>query len=494
MAKKKKNLKKQNVKKVQKQKKRREKLKKQSPPQQARSDLSLVERVDHALELLENGDLRSGKRTLETLEKKHADHPALQFGLGVVAAKEERYPEAASHFEKAVEIEPDFVEAQFNLAYAYKMQSKIPEMVQALREVIKRDRPGTYQVVQAKKMLDSLENILKDDGISLDDYLKRNYYFEQGIKRMDSGELEGALRSFHRGVDIDPDHPQSYGNMGICYASLGKKQQALDAFDRALELDPNYEPAHLNRALVTGMKEGEIPEKKLKSVNYYTDYPEGEGELLRNFLEEHDILNESEPAKQSTAERNRGTKKKRLQIFQYSITDEPIPEPRYDRLPEDVKDRLDELMVDAQENPIRAIPELQKFKGKYPGVPSIYNYLAAAYSNAGDMKRAEAVIEENLAKHPDYLFAKLNYAQLCIAKEEYEKIPEIFDNKFELKMLCPEREKFHITEFATFFGIMGAYFFFTGKIDEARRYNKYLQEIAPETLSAGDLNHLLNSK
>ncbi len=508
MAKKKKNLKKQNIKKAQKQKKRREKLKQQSPPQQGRAGSDLLDRVDMALQLIREGDLRTGKKILERLEEKYEDSfaiPAVHYGLGVAAITEERYSEAASYFEKTVAVAPDLVEAYLTLAFAYKMQHKMPEMVQALRQVAKRGKRGSHEVTQAKEMLNGLENILKDDGLTLDEYLETAYFFEHGMYRMESGDWEEALQSFEKGLDLFPNDPRSYGNMGLCYAFLGKREQALDAVDRALALDPDDEPAHLIRVFVNGMKEGERLGERLNAIKDSGNYRDGEEErLLRDYLEEQGFLpGKNEPARQNPPAKKRESKKKAaspvqekkgLRFSQYRITDEPLPEPVYDRLPKDVKDRIQELMVTAQKNPIRAIPELQELKEKYPDVPNIYNFLAVAYSTLGDQKKAEAVIRENLAKHPDYLFGKLNYAQICIAKEAYEKIPEIFDNKFDLKMICPERDTFHITEFVTFCGIMGKYYFWTGQIDAARQYNKSLQEAAPETRDARELNRLLNSK
>ena len=79
--------------------------------------------------------------------------------------------------------------------------------------------------------------------------------------------------AFKRSSRITPDHPQSYGNMGICYARLGRKQEALAALDKALELDPDYEPALLNREIVTSLAEGEkLQQNRLESVEYYKDY------------------------------------------------------------------------------------------------------------------------------------------------------------------------------------------------------------------------------
>lgn len=78
------------------------------------------------------------------------------------------------------------------------------------------------------------------------------------------------------------------------------------------------------------------------------------------------------------------------------------------------------------------------------------------------------------------MFAKLNYAEICIQKGELEKMPEIFDNKFELKALYPKRNKFHITEAVGFWGVIGIYFALRGYTDQAQLYYKNLKELAPE--------------
>jgi tetratricopeptide (TPR) repeat protein len=80
--------------------------------------------------------------------------------------------------------------------------------------------------------------IYKENGLSLDVYLKCDDMFEDAYASMQNGEYEKALMGFQAVVAINSKNPQSYGNMGICYAQLGKKAEAFAAFDKALELDP----------------------------------------------------------------------------------------------------------------------------------------------------------------------------------------------------------------------------------------------------------------
>ncbi len=72
--------------------------------------------------------------------------------------------------------------------------------------------------------------------------------------------------------------------------------------------------------------------------------------------------------------------------------------------------------------------------------------LSIAYSSIGEDDKAEVIIKKNYEQNPDYLFAKCNYAEICFHRGQIEKIPEIFNNKFDLKLLYPKRKRFHISE------------------------------------------------
>ena len=110
-----KNRQKQKLKKSQKQKKRQERIKKQALSKQVSSQVNIEDMVDYALELVENGDWNRGEKILEKLKKKCGHHSHVYYGLGVLAAFEDKHDEAIQFFSKAAQITPDFVEAHYNL-------------------------------------------------------------------------------------------------------------------------------------------------------------------------------------------------------------------------------------------------------------------------------------------------------------------------------------------------------------------------------------------
>ncbi len=169
-----------------------------------------------------------------------------------------------------------------------------------------------------------------------------------------------------------------------------------------------------------------------------------------------------------------------VRIVEYEITPEPIQDRRYKRLPRHVKDAFERLHYEAQRHPHQVIPELLDWIEKYPNMPMLYNYLSVAYSWSGQPEKAKEVIEENYRRNPDYLFARLNYAELYLAEGDYDRVAEILEHKFDLKLLCPERKRFHVSEVAGFMGLVGIYFFETGKQELAKQYLDILEKVAPE--------------
>ncbi len=299
MAKKTKNQQKQNLRKAQKQKKRQDRIKKQAFSKQVASQPDVEDMVDYALTFVEKGDLKEGKRILEKLKIKHRDHSHVYYGLGTVAAFDDKHDEAVQFFIKATQIAPDFVEAHYNLATAYKKQLKIPEMITTYRQVVKIGEPDSYVVEQAQEMLNSLEqHILDSDGVSLDEYLRGYQIFEQGVKYMHSENWEVAITKFNETINVTPNHTQSYGNLGICYSSIGRKQEALNAFDKAIELDPNYEPALVNRKIVESLEEGECLEAKRKTIDYYKDYPHEKKSYIKELVDSQKLLSEKKDIEQ----------------------------------------------------------------------------------------------------------------------------------------------------------------------------------------------------
>ena len=185
------------------------------------------------------------------------------------------YDDAITYFAKATDIFPYFIEAYFNMAVAYKNKFDIKNAVKSFKEVIAIGDPHDNMVQTANSFVAGLEQqIMETDNITLEQYCQAQEKFKMVFSYMENKQWQKAIRGLRDCIMINKKHPQSYGNLGLCYAQLGRKAEALAALDKALEIDPKYEPAIVNRAIIESLDEGEKPEQEgFMSIDYYKDYP-----------------------------------------------------------------------------------------------------------------------------------------------------------------------------------------------------------------------------
>ncbi|MCB1085143.1 MAG: hypothetical protein KDK60_03480, partial [Chlamydiia bacterium] len=92
-------------------------------------------------------------------------------------------------------------------------------------------------------------------------------------------------------------------------------------------------------------------------------------------------------------------------------------------------------LVESQ--PKRALKRALLFRQKHPDHPAVLNLLSYLYLVRKNILKGNHLIRENYAKNPDNIFAKINYADLCIRKKRYDEVPKVFNQKFNLPSLYP---------------------------------------------------------
>jgi tetratricopeptide (TPR) repeat protein len=233
---------------------------------------AIDEEVDGAMKLAETGRLAEAERAILDVYSRRPDLHMVQYGMGVVRALQKRLPEAIVHFERAVSIYPYFVEAWFNKGNAHRELLQLGPAVRAFEKVVEFGDPADEFVGHASKFLRGIEqDIRAQKGLSLSRYLELTEVFDEAFSAMEKQQWERALEGFRRVAALDPEHAQSYGNIGLCLAFLGRKNEALAALDRALDIDPDYGPALTNRAHILALQDGEPLSADFVSVDFYKD-------------------------------------------------------------------------------------------------------------------------------------------------------------------------------------------------------------------------------
>jgi hypothetical protein len=173
-----------------------------------------------------------------------------------------------------------------------------------------------------------------------------------------------------------------------------------------------------------------------------------------------------------------------VRLVEYEVTSEPIdnPDPANRAFVTFLDaDRHDDLHGLVNDDPAAAIPELEEILAEYGSAPLPYNWLAAAFTHLGQREQADEVLLLNYEKFPDYLFARLNHAQRLLREGQIEQAAEAVDHKFDLKLLCPHRSLFHVSEYIAMSPLAIHYYLETGNMDSAERVFAVMQELAPDS-------------
>ena len=169
---------------------------------------------------------------------------------------------------------------------------------------------------------------------------------------------------------------------------------------------------------------------------------------------------------------------KTLQIGKYTIFYENSEKNLLKYFSKEEAKLFAELVQNVQIYPKTFYQETLLWKEKHPNNPLVDNLLAFIYLQNKEKEKAEKLIEESYKKYPDYLFAKINYADQCLRYKKLDLIPFIFPS-FDLSALFPEKSKFHVSEFRGYMTLMSRYHLLLKDKKTARLYYQYAYQADP---------------
>ena len=132
-----------------------------------------------------------------------------------------------------------------------------------------------------------------------------------------------------------------------------------------------------------------------------------------------------------------------------------------------------------QSEPKKAKKKVESFLENHPDHPEVLNLLTFLTIAQRKIRKGDQLIEENFQKNPDYLFARINYGDLCLRRKKLEKVPELFNYKGSLKEFLPQRKVFHFSEFRGFVLLMGYYNLALGNREVAECFHYLAYKVDP---------------
>ncbi len=140
------------------------------------------------------------------------------FTLGNECRAQDRTAEAVGHFRHALDLQPEFVEARFNLALALQETNQLDEAIDHYRALLR----------------------LQPDFTAATNNL--------GFALKDQGRFAEALDCHRRVLERQRDSWEARNGLGNAWRALGRFDEAIDGYEKALQLKPDNGQIRLNLA------------------------------------------------------------------------------------------------------------------------------------------------------------------------------------------------------------------------------------------------------
>jgi adenylate cyclase len=186
--------------------------------------------------------------------------------------------EAQQAFERALEIDPAFVDAKVGLAgvlvsnvadgRSTSVEQDKARAEQLLVEAIEQD-PSRSMAHWSMGNLRRMQNRLPEARIEFEKAiaLDRNFaraYYQLGIVSLFMGQPEAGIPNIEKAIRLNPQDPNItalYWGLGHCHLVLGHLDEAIDLLRKASAANPRLYYSHLYLAAALGLR-GDLDEAR----------------------------------------------------------------------------------------------------------------------------------------------------------------------------------------------------------------------------------------
>ncbi len=161
-------------------------------------------------------------------------------GLNLIYS--EKYRDALTYLKKAIERDPDFVQAYVEIGFCNDKLGYNQAAIRAYQDALKI-KPDYASALNGLALAFIKIKRYQDGGEVLKrlTVLRPNYYeahYNLGVINDKINRLEDAIAAYQQAVRIKPDYFEAYNGLGITYTKLGRYREAIESFHRALTIKP----------------------------------------------------------------------------------------------------------------------------------------------------------------------------------------------------------------------------------------------------------------
>lgn len=173
-----------------------------------------------------------------------------QYNLGNLYYERRSYEKALQQFNSVIEKNHTFYKAYYGRGVIYYLEKEYSKSLEEFRKTLElnpeHDRSYYYlgilytRIDSLKKGIQSLEKSIE---------LNPNYapaHYQKGLAEMKRGWFKAAITSFSKATDLDPDYYQAHNALGEAYYALNLFEESIIEFRKVISLKPTFATAHFN--------------------------------------------------------------------------------------------------------------------------------------------------------------------------------------------------------------------------------------------------------
>jgi tetratricopeptide (TPR) repeat protein len=202
----------------------------------------LPAQVALAESLFETSTVTESRQLFESLAGDPRSEPAAQLGLARIDAAEGHDDRAVPHFQRAIELFPEFGAAYYGMALSYRRLGRTPDAQAALAQ---HARFGARWPALDDPMRDTVA-VLRDDGAAT---------LRRGVALAENGDVRGAIAAHEAALAKDPSLVQAHANLISLYGRAGELAKAEAHYQAAVKLGTDLTEAHYDYGVVLALQE-----------------------------------------------------------------------------------------------------------------------------------------------------------------------------------------------------------------------------------------------
>jgi len=178
----------------------------------------------------------------------------IENSLALAMGASGKYDEAAAHFEKTLQIDPNFYDGLVGMGVTRALQGRIPEAIGYFQTAIRSQPDAPKAHVQLALALwkqnndqAALEEMQRASQLAPND---ADIRADLGLALELVGRIPEAIEQLHEALQMNPNNAEAHGNLGLALLASRKARESIPEFEMALRLKPELKGAadNLQRA------------------------------------------------------------------------------------------------------------------------------------------------------------------------------------------------------------------------------------------------------